>query len=543
MNSFNETSLQAGYVPVRHSGVHRPLFVIQDQHSVEAVFGVIAERNHADLPIYGLSVRALRLPAPRTVEGLAARMLETIRGIQPQGPYRLAGWGQCGLVAYEVATQLVGQDQAVEFIGLVGATVRCDSGVHLPQPSASLPVHLFISAPAGQAAVLHPVGQGAAGSVSGAVAPRLSTDADDSLFPADVPALPWCELLPAAQLRLVHVPGGADGAPSRMLARALGDAVVAASAPAAAAAGAAAAAAGEFAYRPLLTIQTGQRSSTPLFCIPGAGDSVTGFTGLAGALGPAWPLHGLQPRGVEGLLIPHASVEAAAECYLRAIAEIQPHGPVHLVGHSFGGWIAFELACRLRAAQREVASLTLIDSEAPGQCGMAGTVLGGEYDALDVASMFVESLELAAEGSLGVERAALARSHGAARLAQIHGGAVRAGLMPARSQPSVLHGCLRTFGTALRTPYRPAAGYQGPVRLVLIPDTRLDAGANETQYRRMEQGWRAVAPQLVCWHGPGNHMTILRPPHAADLARWWLAGLEQSRHADAPAPEVGAAFA
>jgi arthrofactin-type cyclic lipopeptide synthetase C len=42
--------------------------------------------------------------------------------VQPEGPYRLAGWSFGGVVAYEVATQLIGQDQVVEFVGLFDAS-------------------------------------------------------------------------------------------------------------------------------------------------------------------------------------------------------------------------------------------------------------------------------------------------------------------------------------------------------------------------------------------------------------------------------------
>jgi thioesterase domain-containing protein len=35
------------------------------------------------------------------------------------GPYRLAGWSFGGILAWEMAAQLVGQDQAVEFLGLI----------------------------------------------------------------------------------------------------------------------------------------------------------------------------------------------------------------------------------------------------------------------------------------------------------------------------------------------------------------------------------------------------------------------------------------
>ena len=46
-------------------------------------------------------------------------MIKMIRAVQPTGPYRVAGWSFGGTLAYEIATQLIGVDQEVEFLGLI----------------------------------------------------------------------------------------------------------------------------------------------------------------------------------------------------------------------------------------------------------------------------------------------------------------------------------------------------------------------------------------------------------------------------------------
>ena len=74
-------------------------------------------------------------------------------------------------------------------------------------------------------------------------------------------------------------------------------------------------------HQPLLRIQSGRAGYAPVFCVPGAGDSVTGFVGLSEALGRDWPLFGLQPRGLDGEAVPHSQVEAAARCYLAALEQ------------------------------------------------------------------------------------------------------------------------------------------------------------------------------------------------------------------------------
>jgi len=55
----------------------------------------------------GAPVYALDAVAGDTVEEIAARQIAALRGIAPRGPYRLAGWSFGGVVAFEMARQLV----------------------------------------------------------------------------------------------------------------------------------------------------------------------------------------------------------------------------------------------------------------------------------------------------------------------------------------------------------------------------------------------------------------------------------------------------
>jgi arthrofactin-type cyclic lipopeptide synthetase C len=333
----------------------------------------------------------------------------------------------------------------------------------------------------------------------------------------DDPLLGWGAVLAADRLRRICVAGSHHSMMGPHV-EATGRAVSAALA----ALGPRPAPAPEAGWRPMLTIQTGHASQVPVFCVPGAGDSVIGFTSLAAALGQAVPLRGLQARGLDALLAPHRTVEAAAEVAVCAIAEACPRGPVHLLGHSFGGWIVLETAQRLLAAGRPVASLTILDSEAPGT---AGGMVGAEYGAVDVLLELVGVLEMAAERALGVGREALQALDRTGQLRLLHEAMVRAGLLPQRSRPEILAGTVRTFAAALRTRYRPARLYTGPVRLVLVPDTRLDETANRQLQAETLAGWRRWAPRTTSWIGPGNHITLLKPPHVQALADWWHGGL------------------
>jgi hypothetical protein len=56
---------------------------------------------------------------PLTIEAMARFHLETLRRQQPSGPYRLAGYCHGGLVAYEMARQLVALGERVEHLVLI----------------------------------------------------------------------------------------------------------------------------------------------------------------------------------------------------------------------------------------------------------------------------------------------------------------------------------------------------------------------------------------------------------------------------------------
>jgi aspartate racemase len=114
----------------------------------------------------------------------------------------------------------------------------------------------------------------------------------------------------------------------------------------------------------LVPIQTGG-SRPPLFCVHPGGGSVLRYQRLARALGPDQPFYGLQEYGREKGQVPHSSIEEMAAHYLEEARSLQPRGPYFLGGYSFGGIVAFEMACQLRAQGQAVALLALLDTYGP----------------------------------------------------------------------------------------------------------------------------------------------------------------------------------
>jgi len=218
---------------------------------------------------------------------------------------------------------------------------------------------------------------------------------------------------------------------------------------------------------------------------------------------------------LDGILVPHSTVSAAAEFYLEAVDEICPKGPLHLLGHSFGGWVAFDLAQRLQAVGRHIENIVILDSQAPDDQGSPVR----EYTRTEVVLRMVDIFEEMLGHSIQVGKLNLDPLSGMEQLTYLHGCLVKAGLMPSQSHPDVMIGPFRTFGTALRTVYRPDSKYLGPIHLVLADDQRIERETLHLKHEQIVDGWRNWAPDLCPMYVPGNHMTMLKPPSIYELAK------------------------
>ncbi|TQM25342.1 non-ribosomal peptide synthetase [Nocardia bhagyanarayanae] len=100
-----------------------------------------------------------------------------------------------------------------------------------------------------------------------------------------------------------------------------------------------------------------------LFCIhPSSGMAWT-YLGFAEALAPGRPIYGLQAPDLSGREPSVRSIEEFAERYVREIRAVQPEGPYHLLGWSFGGLIAHAMATRLEQEGAPVGVLALLDAD------------------------------------------------------------------------------------------------------------------------------------------------------------------------------------
>ena len=117
-----ETSDQRTRVVAIHlGGSKRPFFFLHGDFLSGASWCFsLAHQLGADQPFYALEPFNFDgLPVPPPFEAIAAEHLESLRAVQPEGPYLLGGFCNGGLLAYEMARQLHVQGQKVDLLVLM----------------------------------------------------------------------------------------------------------------------------------------------------------------------------------------------------------------------------------------------------------------------------------------------------------------------------------------------------------------------------------------------------------------------------------------
>jgi thioesterase domain-containing protein len=107
-------------VAIQPEGSKPPFFCVHGVGGNVVGFQELAKRMKPDFPFYGLQSQGLDGTSElyTTIGGMAEYYLGEIRRVQPRGPYHIGGFSMGGLVAYEIAQQLVAADEEVGLVVL-----------------------------------------------------------------------------------------------------------------------------------------------------------------------------------------------------------------------------------------------------------------------------------------------------------------------------------------------------------------------------------------------------------------------------------------
>lgn len=260
----------------------------------------------------------------------------------------------------------------------------------------------------------------------------------------------------------------------------------------------------------------------PLFCAHPFNGANFCYVPLANILGEERPVYGLQAPGLQRGEEALQSVEAMAEYYLRMIRKVQPQGPVHLLGWSFGGLIAYELARKLQQNGTEdgfgAQAVLLLDSAGPDLLrSQAEEARWGAHVVLK------ELIDDSAPGLWGTLPAEMLESPEAI---VEHGR--KSGHFPKDFTPDDLQRLHQLYVTQGRSmvEYQPAPlenTNSSGLKLVVIR-----AADNEyTSELPPELGWETLSENITLLETPGEHSSMLKAPNVEILAEKIAAVLDE----------------
>ncbi|MBZ4421504.1 amino acid adenylation domain-containing protein, partial [Myxococcus sp. RHSTA-1-4] len=252
----------------------------------------------------------------------------------------------------------------------------------------------------------------------------------------------------------------------------------------------------------LVLLQQGRSNLPPLLCVHPIGGTVFCYQDLVRALGPERTVYGFQAPGVNGECEPLESLELLASLHLGSLLQHLPRPPYYLVGLSMGGAIAYEMAQRLRELGIAPELLVFLDTPGPGQMPTRfeddAALLAASFG--DASSELTQHLRSLAPHEQMLEVLRRARA----------GGVV---------EESFSLVDLQTFLAVWKAHMRALFGYQP--RPYEGPAVYLRASEYVPPHPlHPEQPWQQlVRGGLELIHVPGNHQTMIEPPHVEVMAR------------------------
>ena len=114
-------------VAIQPAGKYPPLFCVHPAGGTVLCFQALATAlAPKGQPVYGLEARGLiegQTPYS-SIEEMAQSYIEAIKAVQPKGPYNLLGYSSGGNVAFEMAQQLIKENENAAFLGLLDTALE-----------------------------------------------------------------------------------------------------------------------------------------------------------------------------------------------------------------------------------------------------------------------------------------------------------------------------------------------------------------------------------------------------------------------------------
>lgn len=250
-------------------------------------------------------------------------------------------------------------------------------------------------------------------------------------------------------------------------------------------------------------------SRPPLFCLHNIAGFVDVYTHLAEALDEDQPVYGIcSPALSDPSKIP-GSIEDAASSLIEHIRAIQPRGAPALVGFSWAGWLAFELARQFFEREGLSCFCAMIGSNAPSRACSRAFRVRHFFSALPALCRDVMTEPRGLTRRLSIWR----------KIVRARGNAANPDSAPI---PTTFERRLREQLTAIGAAYRPPSGTRIPIclfrELAEYSARRLPLSPGQTDYLP-DYGWSYWTSGKIDLHWiAGNHANVLSYPNVVPLA-------------------------
>jgi thioesterase domain-containing protein len=210
--------------------------------------------------------------------------------------------------------------------------------------------------------------------------------------------------------------------------------------------------------------------------------------------------------------------------YLSELKKFQPKGPYYLGGVCLGGVVAFEMAQRLLAQGHEVKALMLIDTSLPGTPAHLPTHTDRFGFVQHVDWYAGEVLMLPWPERIRYLRTRAVNVWGrAAVIARSVAGKIVPSLAVRQSTTEKILQHVKSVNSRAFGQYEPKP-YAGKITLMWCAETPTRC------YRDRRIAWSQIAQAGLEIHTiPGNHMTMVEPPHVDVMAEVLTRCLQRAR--------------
>ena len=106
-------------IPARCTGNRTPVFVLPDGEADHSYAFELAHHIDKDIPIYALPLASSDELKSQSLSEIASNMIAMLKKVEPNGPCCLLGYSAGGIIAYEMANQLLRDGYPVAYVAML----------------------------------------------------------------------------------------------------------------------------------------------------------------------------------------------------------------------------------------------------------------------------------------------------------------------------------------------------------------------------------------------------------------------------------------